>query len=650
MRTPRAFSVWWMGLIVGCVAVMAAQRAHSQPVAHDDLFSTSEGSGLSVENSGGVLANDTGAGLEAVLVSTVSNGVLLFSAGGGFFYLPNIGFTGNDTFTYQAREGSALSSVATATISVIPSGGGNVPPVARADSYSTNENQTLAVAASGVLGNDSDANANALTAAPVTGVSSGTLALQSDGSFSYTPPAGFNGVVTFTYQADDGTTRSNTATVTITVVAVNDAPVARADSFTTAEDVALTVAGNGVLANDTDGDGDALTAALGRNVSNGTLQLNSNGTFTYTPATNFSGTTNFTYSAHDASTQSAAATVTITVTAVNDPPFISNSAPTTATEGVTYRYTLAASDPDGTTPTITAPTLPGWLTFTAPATISGTPADADVGTHEVVMSVTDGTAAAVTSRFQITVRGVDNPPRIASIPEQTATENTPFDLDLTPFITDTDTAAGSLTYAATGAVPSGISLSAAGRLSGTPQIGSVGTHTIRFTVADAETSVAGQLRLVVLPAGRVDLAVTMSASPNPVTLDVPTTWTITVTNRAPQVEAPGATLEATFAGEVPFRLDPPATPGCTVTPSGDQNTLSCSMGPLAGGASATMTLTGRGSFAGDVFVGARVAVTGGGALDETPNNDSTTASLSIAQRIAGLPAQRITPANARAAA
>jgi VCBS repeat-containing protein len=650
MRTPRAFSVWWMGLIVGCLAVMTAQRAHSQPVARDDVFSTSEGSGLSIENSGGVLANDTGAGLEAVLVSTVSNGVLLFGAGGGFFYLPNIGFTGNDTFTYQAREGSALSSVATATISVIPSGGGNVPPVARADSYSTNEDQTLAVAASGVLANDSDANANALAAGLITGVSSGTLALQADGSFSYTPPSGFSGVVTFTYQADDGAVRSNTATVTITVVAVNDVPVAQADNFTTTEDVALTVAGNGVLANDTDGDGDALTAALVRNVSNGTVQLNANGTFTYTPPTNFSGTTSFTYSAHDASAQSPAATVTLTVTAVNDPPFISNSPPTTATEGVTYRYTLAATDPDGTTPTITAPTLPGWLTFTAPATISGTPADGDVGTHEVSMSVTDSIAAAVTSRFQITVRGVDNPPHIASIPEQTATEGTPFDFDLRAFITDSDTATGSLTFAATGGVPSGIALSPAGRLSGTPQVGSVGTHTIRFTVADAETSVAGQLRLVVLPAGRVDLTVTMSASPNPVTRDVPTTWTITVANRAPQVEAPGASLEATFAGEVPFRFDPVTTPGCTVTPSGDQNTLACSVGRLAGGASTTITLTGRGSFAGDVFAGARVAVAGGGALDETPSNDSTTAALSVAQRVAGLPAQRITPANAREAA
>ncbi len=105
-------------------------------------------------------------------------------------------------------------------------------------------------------------------------------------------------------------------------------------------------------------------------------------------------------------------------------------------------------------------------------------------------------------------------------------------------------------------MPAGLSLSAAGRLSGTPQIAaSVGTHTVRFTVADGANTVPGQFRLVVVPAGRVDLAVTMSASPSPVTLDAPATWTLTVTNRAPQVGAQGASLEATFAGEVPFRFD-----------------------------------------------------------------------------------------------
>jgi hypothetical protein len=179
-------------------------------------------------------------------------------------------------------------------------------------------------------------------------------------------------------------------------------------------------------------------------------------------------------------------------------------------------------------------------------------------------------------------------------------------------------------------------------LTGTPQVGaSVGTHTTRFTVSDGKNTVPGQVRVVVVPAGRVDLGVAMNASPNPVTLDTPTTWTLTVTNRAPQVAAPGASLEATFAGEVPFKFDaPPPASGCTLTPNGDQTRLTCPLGPLAGGASATIALTGHGSFAGDVFAGAH----------ETPGNDTAIASLSVAQRVAGVPAQRIALADARAVA
>ncbi|HSC13875.1 MAG TPA: Ig-like domain-containing protein [Gammaproteobacteria bacterium] len=658
MRTPRAFSVWWMGLIVGCAAVLMASRAFAQPIARNDSFTTTQGTSISVADANGVLVNDSAAAggpLDAVLVTLASNGLLLFPSpgGGGFFYLPNAGFTGNDTFTYQAREsGTTLSNVATVTISVVPP---NVAPVAADDGYATNEDQTLNVAASGVLANDTDANGNPLTAVLVTDVATGTLTLQANGSFSYVPSPGFSGPVTFTYQASDGTLGSNTATVTITVNAVDDPPVTQPDSYTTAEDTPLSVGGSGVLGNDSDPEGTVLTAQLVRDVPSGhVLQLNDAGSFVYTPQPNFNGTATFTYRAGDGANQSGATTVTITVTPVNDPPFRSNAPDETATEGVTYKYTLAALDPDGTTPTISAPTLPSWLTFTPPATISGTPGDDDVGAHDVTMSVTDGIAAAVSVQFRITVEDVDIPPSIAAIPEQTATEGTPFDLDLTSFVRDDDTPAGSLTYAHTSGLPAGLSLSAAGRISGTPQLGASGAHTVRFTVADAANTgaraPAGQFRLVVLPAGRVDLAVAISASPNPITLDTPTTWTLTVTNRAPQVQAPGASLAATFAGQVPFLFDPPPpTSGCTVAPSGDQTNVSCAIGPLAGGASATITLTGRSGFAGDVL--ARASVTpGAGALDENSSNDTAIASLSVAQRVAGNPAQRIAFADSRAVA
>ena len=116
----------------------------------------------------------------------------------------------------------------------------NDAPVAVADSYSTNEDTPLTVTAPGVLGNDTDVDGDALTAILVAGPSHGSLALNGNGSFTYTPGANYNGSDAFTYKANDGQADSNVATVSLTVNPVNDAPVAVADSYSTNEDTALT--------------------------------------------------------------------------------------------------------------------------------------------------------------------------------------------------------------------------------------------------------------------------------------------------------------------------------------------------------------------------------------------------------------------------
>src|SRR6185369_13802690 len=112
---------------------------------------------------------------------------------------------------------------------------------------------------------------------------SGSLTLNANGSFTYTPNANFNGTDSFTYRANDGTVNSNAATVTITVNAVNDAPVANNDTYTVNEDGTLNIPAAGVLTNDTDVDGNPLTAVLVTGPTNGSLTLNANGSFTYTP-------------------------------------------------------------------------------------------------------------------------------------------------------------------------------------------------------------------------------------------------------------------------------------------------------------------------------------------------------------------------------
>jgi hypothetical protein len=133
----------------------------------------------------------------------------------------------------------------------------NVPPQAVADAFTTPEDVALVVPAPGVLGNDTDANGDGLTAILVSGPAHGALALQSDGSFAYTPPADFHGTDSFTYKAADGTLQSASATVSVAVTPVNDPPSADAGGpYTVGEGETITLSGSG-----SDVEGDALELA-----------------------------------------------------------------------------------------------------------------------------------------------------------------------------------------------------------------------------------------------------------------------------------------------------------------------------------------------------------------------------------------------------
>ena len=147
----------------------------------------------------------------------------------------------------------------------------------------------------------------------VSGPSHGTLTLNPNGSFTYTPVANYAGPDSFTYRASDGTAQSPAATVTLAISATNDAPTATADAYATSEDVPLIVPAPGVLSNDGDVDGQPLTAVLVSGPAHGALTLQANGAFTYTPVANYNGSDSFTYRASDGSLQSAPVVVTLSI-------------------------------------------------------------------------------------------------------------------------------------------------------------------------------------------------------------------------------------------------------------------------------------------------------------------------------------------------
>ncbi|MFA5309024.1 MAG: Ig-like domain-containing protein, partial [Dehalococcoidales bacterium] len=289
---------------------------NTTPVAFNDAYSTNKDTTLTV-SAPGVLANDSDANgdtLTAALTGGVSHGTLSFNSNGSFTYSPASGYTGTDSFTYQAYDGTVNSNTATVTITI--NAPANTAPVAVNDTYNTNKDTALIVPAPGVLANDTDANGDTLTTVLAGNVSHGTLALNSSGAFVYNPASGYTGTDSFTYKANDGKVNSNTVTVTITVnTPSNTAPVAVNDTYTLVESGVLTISIPGVLANDNDANGDTMTAVLITDVSHCSLTLNSDGSFVYTSSEGYVGTDSFTYKVSDGSATSNTGTVTLIITA-----------------------------------------------------------------------------------------------------------------------------------------------------------------------------------------------------------------------------------------------------------------------------------------------------------------------------------------------
>lgn len=284
----------------------------------------------------------------------------------------------------------------------------NRPPVANNDTFATDRDTTLT---GNVLANDTDPDGDTLTAFVVTQPSHGSLNLNTNGNFTYQPNQGYVGTDSFIYQARDGRGGTANATVNITVRPVNDPPVAVDDNFTINRDETLT--GN-VLANDSDPNGDTLTAFVLTQPTHGTLNLSSNGNFTYQPSQGYIGADSFTYEARDGNGGTDSATVRITILgSANLPPVAVDDVYMTF-EGVTLRINrnngvLANDyDPDGLQSDLTATLLaspPGWVIALQPnGAFTLTPAEGFTGEDVFTYAVTDSQGASANGTVFISVQ------------------------------------------------------------------------------------------------------------------------------------------------------------------------------------------------------------------------------------------------------
>jgi len=357
-------------------------------------------------------------------------------------YSPADDYNGDDSFTFFVNDGTTDSNTATVSIHVTAV---NDAPVGVDDAYSTDEEQTLAVPqVSGVLINDSDIDLpkQTLTAVLYGDAANGTLVLDADGSISYTPDLNFSGTDTFQYRVFDGTTYSEPVMVTITVGPINDIPLVVNDSYFTNEETTLNVLVPGLLVNDTDPDGDALhTTLVGDGPAVGSLILNNDGSFSYTPPANYFGTVTFQYIASDGEYNSNTGTVQITVNSVNDQPVLASIGSQSVDEETLLTFTVSATDNDvADTVTLSISDLPDGATF-VPATgvFSWTPTEAQgPGSYPVMVSACDnGAPSACDSELVIiTVNEINVAPIITgqqtmTTPEDTALEIKPADLIIT---------------------------------------------------------------------------------------------------------------------------------------------------------------------------------------------------------------------------
>ncbi|KQO65189.1 Ig-like domain-containing protein [Curtobacterium sp. Leaf261] len=453
------------------------------PAAGDDTIMTAVGTAGSTD----LLANDHGSDLTIIEHTVPKHGDLTIGTDGAATFTPDDGFSGKTSFTYTVRDTAGQTT--TATVRIV------VGVVAKPDSGTTTANTTLTVdTARGVLSND---QGSTLTAAVVTGPKHGDVTLKGDGSYVYTPLDGYSGPDSFTYSATDPDGVSATTTVSLSVT-----PTAKSPSISIAD-------GSSKSGNLLDGSaGDSLTTTVGTGPGHGSLELGTDGTYTYTPTDGYSGPDTFTVTVTDRSGQTTTITVTVTV----QPAAAPHAYATMSGTDLSVPAPGLLTDSHGDSVTVTSATKPGHGTVTTAPNGSFTysPDDRFSGTDTFGYTVTDRTGQTATATVTVTVGIVTQPDALS------ATTDTTSVVPVGTGVLANDRGASLTTTVATGPKHGDLALAKDGSYTYTPDAGYSGPDSFTYTATDGTASKTDTVTITVLPKAVGDTATVASGH----TLDI----------------------------------------------------------------------------------------------------------------------------------
>ena len=379
------------GIETSQAAIVKIEVFNTDAAAAADTYFVEPGETLEVSGAG-VLFNDVdqdGDALTVSLAEGVRHGELELRSDGSFVYAPKPGFQGADRFVYQVSDGSKTQKQ-TAHLHV---GSPTAAPLAANDFYTVAHDRTLAVGyVEGALANDIYPTEDWLDARLLSEPKNGALEFFQDGSFIYTPNAGFTGTDSFTYAASDGASASDPDTVSIQVV--NHAPSATNAAYDLLHDETLEVFSAEMRQLVSDNEQDELTFRVVSEPSHGQLTFQSDGSFVYTPELGFVGSDSFSYVVNDGLADSEPAEILLDVT--NQAPLVKNLSRQTQ-HGETLESGGAgvlawAADPDGDllTAHVVEPPIHGTLTLSEEGAFTYTPNAGFSGRDSFTYVASDG--------------------------------------------------------------------------------------------------------------------------------------------------------------------------------------------------------------------------------------------------------------------